>query len=95
MIGIHTLINNAGIYPNIDIFSGDSVQMFDKVSILEFLFNVKVLSVNLRGSYICAKYCAQSMVNHKIQGTIINIASTRAFMSEPVRKMGFQTLTLL
>jgi NAD(P)-dependent dehydrogenase (short-subunit alcohol dehydrogenase family) len=41
----------------------------------------KIISINLTGAFICTKHS----VNHlrKSQGTIINIASTRALMSEP------------
>lgn len=42
----------------------------------------RVIQVNLTGSYLCAKYCAQQMIKNP-GGVIINIASTRAFQSEP------------
>ncbi len=41
----------------------------------------KVIGVNLTGAFLCAKHCAPHL--HKSRGTILNIASTRAFMSEP------------
>ncbi|WP_058485084.1 SDR family oxidoreductase [Defluviitalea phaphyphila] len=40
----------------------------------------KVIRVNLTGTYLCARYGAEIMKNG---GSIINIASTRALMSEP------------
>ena len=40
-----------------------------------------VLDVNLTGPWLCAKYCAPYLAER--HGTIVNIASTRAFMSEP------------
>ncbi len=41
----------------------------------------RVLSVNLTGAFLCAKHAAPYLVRHR--GAIINIASTRALMSEP------------
>ncbi len=41
----------------------------------------RVLAVNLTGMFLCAKHAAQFL--KKSKGSIINIASTRAFMSEP------------
>lgn len=40
-----------------------------------------VLSINLTGAFLCTKYSVSYL--RKNQGTIINIASTRALMSEP------------
>ena len=42
----------------------------------------KVISTNLRGAFLCAREAANIMKQHG-GGSIINIASTRAFMSEP------------
>ncbi|MBX5436223.1 MAG: glucose 1-dehydrogenase [Alicyclobacillaceae bacterium] len=42
----------------------------------------RVLAVNLRGPYLMAKYCAPLLVQAN-PGSIVNIASTRALMSEP------------
>jgi NAD(P)-dependent dehydrogenase (short-subunit alcohol dehydrogenase family) len=41
----------------------------------------RVLAVNLTGPFLAAKHAAPHIATHK--GVIINIASTRAFMSEP------------
>ena len=41
----------------------------------------KTISVNLTGAFICTKHSVPHL--RKTQGTIINIASTRALMSEP------------
>lgn len=41
----------------------------------------RIIAINLRGPYMCAKYCAPHM--QQKGGSIINIASTRALMSEP------------
>lgn len=67
---IDILINNAGI--------GSFGGLFD--STLEDWD--RVISVNLRGPYICTKYAA-AVMKEKNAGAIVNIASTRAFMSEP------------
>lgn len=67
---IDVLINNAAISGFGSIFDL-SVEQWDKV-----------ISVNLSGMYYCAKYCAPIMRAQK-QGNIINMASSRAFMSEP------------
>ncbi len=42
----------------------------------------KAIAVNLSGAYYCTKFCAGFMKNQN-SGSIINMASTRAFMSEP------------
>lgn len=48
-------------------------------------FDVKkwkaALDTNLTGSFLCVKYCEQHL--RKSKGCIVNIASTRALMSEP------------
>src|SRR5215472_15729322 len=67
----NVLVNNAGISANgpfLDLSSSD----FDRV-----------IDVNLRGTLLCSQSAARQMIKHKLQGAIINIASTRAFMSEP------------
>jgi NAD(P)-dependent dehydrogenase (short-subunit alcohol dehydrogenase family) len=40
-----------------------------------------VLGVNLSGAFLCAKYCKPQLEQNN--GAIVNIASTRAMMSEP------------
>ncbi|HLT37717.1 MAG TPA: glucose 1-dehydrogenase [Enhygromyxa sp.] len=65
------LVNNAGIMirkPFLELPAED----FDRV-----------IAVNLRGCFLCAQAAARAMVKHERRGAIINIASTRAFMSEP------------
>jgi hypothetical protein len=42
-----------------------------------------VLHTNLRGSFLCAREAAKRMRDSGRGGSIVNIASTRAFMSEP------------
>ncbi|MCX2741060.1 SDR family NAD(P)-dependent oxidoreductase [Pontibacter anaerobius] len=85
---IDALINNAGIA---DPFQGPlqelDVAAFDKV-----------LAVNLRGPLLCAKY-ALPLLQEAEHPAILNISSTRAFMSEPetfaysASKGGLEALT--
>lgn len=65
------LVNNAGTEHNVP-FLELAVRDFDRV-----------LAVNLRGAFLCAQSAANAMVKAKVHGSIINIASTRAFQSEP------------
>ncbi|NMP23935.1 glucose 1-dehydrogenase [Sulfobacillus harzensis] len=68
---IHVLVNNAGVG-----WTGSlrtrSMEDWDRV-----------IGVNLRGPYMMAKYCLDALQSNSDPGVIINIASTRAFMSEP------------
>ncbi len=41
----------------------------------------RVIGTNLTGAFLCAKYCAPYLKASR--GAIVNIASTRAYMSEP------------
>lgn len=67
---VHILVNNAAVSGFGNIFE-TPVEEWDKA-----------ISVNLSGMYYCAKFCAPHMRDMNY-GNIINIASTRAFMSEP------------
>jgi NAD(P)-dependent dehydrogenase (short-subunit alcohol dehydrogenase family) len=65
------LVNNAGIgrrAPFLELRTED----FDRV-----------IAVNLRGTFLCSQAVARRMVERGKGGAIVNIASTRAFMSEP------------
>ncbi len=66
---LDSLISNAGIFIN---------RPLGKVSLAEWN---RVLGVNLTGTFLCAKYSAPHLAKNK--GSIVNIASTRAIMSEP------------
>jgi NAD(P)-dependent dehydrogenase (short-subunit alcohol dehydrogenase family) len=66
---LDALINNAGIFLN---------KPLAKINLSEWN---RVISVNLTGAFLCAKYSAPQLAMNK--GAIVNIASTRAFMSEP------------
>lgn len=65
------LVNNAGIGRSAP-FLQLSADDFDRV-----------IAVNLRGAFLCSQEAARRMVQRGRGGTIINIASTRALMSEP------------
>ena len=70
------LVNNAGIEIRKDVL---------QLSIADF---DKVIATNLRGTFICSQAAAKMMARRggsrsMERGVIINIASTRAFMSEP------------
>ncbi|MBI3103445.1 SDR family oxidoreductase [Candidatus Daviesbacteria bacterium] len=64
--GLDILVNNAGIYPSIPV-SQMSLSDFDKV-----------LSVNLKGVFLCTKYSSQQMIKQGNGGKIINITSIDA-----------------
>jgi NAD(P)-dependent dehydrogenase (short-subunit alcohol dehydrogenase family) len=65
------LVNNAGINRN---------KPFLELTAEEF---DHVIAVNLRGAFLCSQNVARRMVERGQGGAIINMASTRAFMSEP------------
>ncbi len=67
--GVRIIVNNAGIGHTIPIEDLE-IEDFDRV-----------IDVNLRSAVLTAKYALPYM--KQTGGTIVNIASTRAFMSEP------------
>lgn len=67
---VDILVNNAGI---------SYFKPLEEISVAAF---DKVLAVNLRGAFICSRYVAP-LLKKSGKGSILNIASTRAFMSEP------------
>ncbi len=85
---LDALINNAGIA---DPFIGS----LDDMMLSEF---DKVLAVNLRGPVLCSKY-SLPLLRKAEHPAILNISSTRAFMSEPntfaysASKGGLEALT--
>jgi NAD(P)-dependent dehydrogenase (short-subunit alcohol dehydrogenase family) len=65
-----TLVNNAGIGRRAP---------FLKLKLKDF---ERVIAVNLRATFLASQAVARLMAKSKVRGAIINIASTRAFMSE-------------
>jgi NAD(P)-dependent dehydrogenase (short-subunit alcohol dehydrogenase family) len=69
--GPHVLINNAGLSEFGSLLTEDAVARWDRV-----------VGTNLRGAFLCARYAVPGM-RRAGGGAIVNIASTRAFQSEP------------
>ncbi|NOU85224.1 SDR family oxidoreductase [Paenibacillus sp. LMG 31460] len=69
--GIDVLVNNAGIFHVADVLELTAEQF------------QRVISVNLSGAFLCSQAAARVMKKNGRGGSIINMASTRAFMSEP------------
>lgn len=63
---IDILVNNAGIYPSIPVMNM-TTEDFDKV-----------ISINLKGVYLCTRYTAEQMIKQGKGGKIINITSIDA-----------------
>lgn len=68
--GVHVLVNNAGISRNESMLTL-TLEKFDRV-----------MAVNVRGAFVCSQHAAGYM-RKQGGGAIVNIASTRALMSEP------------
>lgn len=85
---LDVLINNAGI-------SDPHLGSLDELEMAAF---DRVLAVNLRGPMLCAKY-ALPLLQQAQHPAVLNISSTRAFMSEPdtfaysASKGGLEALT--
>lgn len=67
--GLDLLVNNAGI------------MIRKPVEDLSFDEWKRVIDINLSGPFLCSKHASSHLM--KTKGSIVNIASTRAFMSEP------------
>lgn len=64
--GIDILVNNAGIFPTVPVLEMTAAD-FDRV-----------LTVNLRGVYLCSRYAALQMREQETGGRIVNITSVDA-----------------
>jgi NAD(P)-dependent dehydrogenase (short-subunit alcohol dehydrogenase family) len=67
---IDCVIHNAAI----------SIAPAESVDQLDYAYWQRVLNVNLSGAFLCAKHCKAELVKNR--GAMVNIASTRALMSE-------------
>ena len=68
---LHALVNNAGVAMPGDFLDYD-VETFDKV-----------ISINLRGVFLATQRAARMMVEHKIEGAIVNMSSINAQVAIP------------
>lgn len=68
---VSVLVNNAGISAPAD-FLDTTVEQFRQV-----------IDVNLIGTFVASQRAARSMVEHKIQGSIVNMSSINAVVSIP------------
>ncbi|KGR74409.1 SDR family NAD(P)-dependent oxidoreductase [Ureibacillus sinduriensis] len=68
---IDILINNAGVFHPVSPYDL-SVEMFDDI-----------VNTNLRSVFLCSREAAKFMRLNQKGGSIVSMASTRAFMSEP------------
>ncbi len=66
MGGIDILVNNAGIFPRISL-QEMTAEDFDRV-----------ISVNLKGTFLCSREVCRLMIEQRTGGTIINLASIDA-----------------
>ena len=71
---IDVVVNNAGVCYHKDIF---------EATVEEFR---EVLDINLTGEYIVAREAARIMIDKKIEGSVINIASMSAYIANVPQK---------
>ncbi|MEK7611502.1 MAG: SDR family NAD(P)-dependent oxidoreductase [Patescibacteria group bacterium] len=64
--GVDILVNNAGIFPS---------QLVHQMTLADF---DRVLSVNLKGAFLCTKYASEQMIGQGRGGKIINVTSIDA-----------------
>ena len=69
--GITVLVNNAGIFPRVPFLEMTEAQWDE------------VLTVNLKGSFLCTQAVTRKMVERSQTGAVINLASSAAFRSSP------------
>jgi NAD(P)-dependent dehydrogenase (short-subunit alcohol dehydrogenase family) len=71
--GVHILVNNAGIGPQILPTTEQSLEYWDRV-----------VKVHLRGTYLCSRFAGKWMILNKT-GKIVNIASITGMSGFPMR----------
>ena len=71
--GIDVLVNNAALY------AGLERRPFDEIAAADW---DRVMSVNLRGPWLCAKACADAL--RSARGSIVNVASATVFSGSPL-----------
>jgi len=71
--GIHILVNNAGVFPEVVPTIEQSLEKWDRT-----------MSVNVRGTYLCCRQVGKWMIAHSM-GKIINIASIAGMRGVPMR----------
>lgn len=69
--GLDIVVNNAGIFPRVEFLDMTEAQWDE------------VLTVNLKGTFLCTQAAAQHMVQRGQGGVVINLASGAAFRSSP------------
>ncbi|MBM7565564.1 SDR family NAD(P)-dependent oxidoreductase [Paenibacillus sacheonensis] len=83
---VHTLVNNAGIFPRADLLHTDEA------------FWERLMGINLKGAYLMCQAFVPGMIEQGV-GSIVNIGSTHARSGDPaamayaVSKGGLITLT--
>jgi NAD(P)-dependent dehydrogenase (short-subunit alcohol dehydrogenase family) len=71
---IDVLVNNAAIY------AGLERRPFDEIDVAEW---DRVMAVNLRGPWLCAKACAAALRCSGFGGSIVNVASATVLSGSP------------
>jgi NAD(P)-dependent dehydrogenase (short-subunit alcohol dehydrogenase family) len=71
--GIDVLVNNAAVY------AGLERRRFDEIEAADW---DRVMAVNLRGPWLCAKACAEAL--RRRRGAIVNVASATVFSGSPL-----------
>ena len=69
---IHGLVNNAGILRDGLLVKAKDGKIIDTLSYEKWQ---SVINVNLTGAFLCGREVAASMIEHSVQGAIINITS--------------------
>ncbi|KAH8433041.1 SDR family NAD(P)-dependent oxidoreductase [Aspergillus melleus] len=73
-------------FGRLDVAVNNAAMNPDKTPLVDFdeEYWKKVLDVNLTGTALCCKYEMQQMLKQKSKGSIVNIASVNAYMTQPL-----------